>query len=169
MLSNFEDGIFVFQSSVSASACHFESNGLGGSGNGLYSAASRKLVVEGCVFAYHQRAESVGLRVHAGGQQGQSSADHLSGSRQVEGSGGGGGGGGSSSSDGNGVGYTINAVTSCEFISNSVGFHASLSPDAEPPRVVGCRFLGNTKIGCNASACVAMRCDSFACRSAGRY
>lgn len=168
MLSNFEDGIFVFQSSVSASACHFESNGLGGSGNGLYSAASRKLVVEGCVFAYHQRAESVGLRVHAGGQQGQCGADYLSGSRQVEGSGGGGSGGSSSSSDGNDIGYTINAVTSCEFISNSVGFHACLSHDAEPPRVVGCRFLGNTKIGCNVPACVAMRCDSFAYRSAGR-
>ena len=64
-----------------------------------------------------------------------------------------------SSSGGNDIGHTINTVTSCEFISNSVGFHANLSPDAEPPGVVGCRFIGNTKIGCNTPACVAMRCD----------
>jgi hypothetical protein len=149
LLSNFEDGIFVFQSSVTASACYFESNGLGGSGNGLNSHASRKLVVEGCVFAHHQRAESVGLRVHAGGQQHESGGDNVGGSLQVA----------SSSSGGNDVGHAINAVTSCDFISNSVGLHASLSPDAEPPGVVGCRFFGNTKIGYNTPARVAMRCD----------
>ncbi len=141
MFGNMEDGACTRQSSVAMTTCYFQSNGLGGSGSGMLSEHSRKLIVDSCVFAYQNTVTAHGLSVILGGRHGEEGNRQMGGSSQVFAA-----ASNSSSSSSQGV---ASSISSCRFISNTVGCHVSLSADVPAPPIFCCKFMGNTKIGDN--------------------
>ena len=53
----------------------------------------------------------------------------------------------SSSSRSSSSSSSSSSISSCQFISNSVGCHVTLSPDAYSPAIIGSTFERNVKIG----------------------
>lgn len=154
MLHNVEDGAYIFDSSASMNECYFESNGSGGTGNGMSSVYSSKLSMERCVFSRHCN-NSVGLRVRTGVQCEEEGGGRSNSKVSDDGSG---------SGSGNGVNSFIK---SCQFIGNSIGCHVILSPEVTAPSIVGCKFFGNTKIGDQRCSKNAFSClISVVCRFA---
>ena len=143
MFGNMEDGACTRQSSVAMTTCYFQSNGLGGSGSGMLNEHSRKLIVDSCVFAYQNTVTAHGLSVLLGSRHDEEGNGQMGGSSQVFAAA---SNSSSSSSSSKGV---ASSISSCRFISNTVGCHVSLSPDVPAPPIICCKFMGNTKIGDN--------------------
>jgi hypothetical protein len=139
MLSNEEDGTYAVRSSVSLADCHLESNGLGGSGHGFTSAFCSMLSLASCVLAHHVNSASCGLSIQLGDKSEEKDEGAAQGSRQVASVG--------AHSSGDSGDSVLSSISSCQFIANTIGCHVILSPDAEAPPVIGCKFLKNKKIG----------------------